>query len=177
MVIQHAVNQLKDCAREVDALIAQAVQRVERSGMAIGERAENIAQRHREQELVFRTTIEKHKQAQQQAAERTELERRRNQLLARQQQQAETSQRITELYARRRDLLEQLSDLRDQRFAIRKAVAERINAELAPTIRVTIMQYGNAEAYLQILEAKLKGIGLRQGIVAQKIAAAIHPPL
>lgn len=174
-IVQRAVQQLAACARDVDALIAQAVQRVEREVTAFSEHAEAIAQRHREQELVFRTTIEKHKLAQQQATERTELERRRNQLLARHHQQAEIEQRIKDLYVRRQELLDQLSGIRDQRFAVRNAVAERINAELAPTIRVTIMQYGNGDAYRQMLEAKLKGAGIRQGVVAQKIAASMAP--
>jgi DNA repair ATPase RecN len=174
-ILQEVFQQVKACSKDVNGLLDQAAQRIDAVGQTVTGKMDVIAQKHREQELAFRSTIEKHKQAQQQAAERTELERRRNQLLARQQQQSETNQRIAELYARRRDLLEQLSDLRDQRFAIRKAVAERINAELAPTIRVTIMQYGNADAYRQMLETRLKGIGLRQGIVAQKIAAAIPP--
>jgi len=127
------------------------------------------------QELAFRATIEKHKQAQQQATERTELERRRNQLLARQQHQVDIQKQIAELYRRRRELLDQLSELRDSRYAIRKSVADRINAELAPTIRVTIMQYGNADAYRQMLEARLKGASLRQGVVAQRITASIPP--
>lgn len=102
----------------------QAARRIDAVGQKVTGKMDVIAQKHREQELAFRSTIEKHKQAQQQAAERTELECRRNQLLARKQQQTETGQRISELYARRRDLLEQLSNLRDQRFAIRKAVEE-----------------------------------------------------
>jgi len=174
-VLQQAVKLVIDCARDVDSLLGKALQRVEQAGSAVAEQAEVIAHRHREQELAFRATIEKHKQAQQQAAERTELERRRNQLLARQQQQTELRQQIDELHRHRRELLEQLSELRDQRFSIRNSVAERINTELAPTIRVTIVQYGNADAYRQMLEGRLKGAGLKQGIVAQKIATTMPP--
>jgi energy-coupling factor transporter ATP-binding protein EcfA2 len=174
-VLRRAVQLVVDCARDVDALLGKAVMRIEQAGSAVAEQAEVIAQRHREQELAFRTTIEKHKQAQQQAAERTELERRRNQLLARQHQQAEVRQHINELYQHRKELLDQLSELRDQRFSIRKTVADRINGELAPAIRVTIVQYGNADAYRQMLETRLKGAGIKQGIVAQKIATAMPP--
>ena len=174
-ILQTVLKQLAACSRDVDGLINQAVQRIEKAGGAIGEQTDVIAQRHREQELAFRTTIEKHKQAQQQAAERTELERRRNQLLARQQQQVDLQKQVADLYERRRELLEQLSLVRDERFDARNSVAERINQELSPTIRVTIVQYGNADAYRQMIEARLKGIGLKQGIVAQKIAASMHP--
>lgn len=174
-VLRRAVQLVVDCARDVDALLDKAVQRIEQAGAGVTEQIEGVAQRHREQELAFRATIEKHKQAQQQAAERTELERRRNQLLARRHQQTEVRQQIDALYRHRKELLEQLSELRDQRFSIRKTVADRINGELAPTIRVTIVQYGNADAYRQMLEARLKGAGIKQGIVAQKIATAMPP--
>lgn len=174
-VLRKASQLLTDCGRDVDGLLQKAVARVENAGAGIAEQIELIAQRHREQELAFRATIEKHKQAQQEAAERAELERTRNQLLARQQQQAEIRQQIETLHSERRQLLAQLSELRDQRFSIRKSVAERINGELAPTIRVTILQYGNADAYRQMLEARLKGAGLKQGVVAQKIASAMTP--
>ncbi|MFV0446020.1 MAG: AAA family ATPase [Planctomycetaceae bacterium] len=151
-ILQRAAELLTDCGHDVDGLLQKAIVRVEKAGAGIAEQIELIAQRHREQELAFRAPIEKHKQAQQEAAERAELERTRNQLLARQQQQAEIRQQIETLYGERRQLLAQLSELRDQRFSIRKSVAERINGELAPTIRVTILQYGNADAYRQMLK-------------------------
>lgn len=173
--VGRAVKLVADCAKEVDTLLDTAMRRIEKAGAELADQAEIVAQCHREQELAFRATIEKHKQAQQQAAERSELERRRNQLLARKQQQSDLSHQIHHLYQRRTELLRQLAELRDQRFSIRKGVADRINAELSPTIRVTIVQYGNAETYRQLLETQLKGAGLRQGIVSQKIAAAMLP--
>lgn len=174
-VLGKATQALIDCGHDIDGLLQKAVARVEKAGKGIAEQIELIAQRHREQELEFRSTIEKHKQAQQEAAERAELERSRNQLLARQQQQGELKQQITELYRQRAELLEQLSALRDERFGVRNSVAERINGELAPTIRVTITQYGNSDAYRQLLENRLKGAGLKQGIVSQKIVTAMPP--
>ncbi len=174
-IVREAARAVIDCRRDVDVLLRQAVDRIGQASASIGEQVDVIAQRHREQELAFRATIENHQQAQQQAAERAELERRRNQLLARQQQQTEVSQQIDELRSQRRRLLEQLSELRDQRFSLRNSVAARINEELAPTIRVTIVQYGNADAYRQMLETRLKGVGLKQGLVAQKIAASMPP--
>lgn len=174
-ILEKATQSLVDCGHDVDGLLQKAVARVEKAGKGITEQIELIAQRHREQELEFRSTIEKHKQAQQEAAERAELERSRNQLLARQQQQAELKQQIAELYRQREALLEQLSALRDERFGVRNSVAERINGELAPTIRVTITQYGNSDAYRQLLENRLKGAGLKQGVVSQKIVTAMPP--
>ena len=79
------------------------------------------------------------------------------------------------LQSERTALLEQLSELRDKRFATRKAVADRINASLSPTIRVSIVQYGNPECYQRLLEDGLRGARIKHGVVAQKIVNTFWP--
>ncbi len=75
----------------------------------------------------------------------------------------------------RSGLLARLSELQDQRFFVRKAVAERINESLAPAIRVTLTQFGNPERYRQFLEDSLRGTRMKFGVVAQKLANAFWP--
>lgn len=89
--------------------------------------AKELAVAHKQQELSFRALLEQHQQAQGQAAERSRLERRRNELHAKRQLQQETAELLDQLRARRTTPLEQLSQLLDQRFALRHDVAERIN--------------------------------------------------
>ncbi len=72
-------------------------------------------------------------------------------------------------------MLAQLSELRDERFAIREDVVRRINEALSPAIRVRIVQHGNAERYLRLLENGLRGARIKHGIVAQKLAGALWP--
>ncbi len=138
--------------------------------------SEQLTQRHRQQELVFRTTIEKHQQAQQQAVERSALEKQRNHLLARNLRSEDLQRGINVLRTERTKLLDQLSEVRDERFAIRRQVASRINEALSPTIRVTIHQYGNTDQYRATLESRLKGSGVKQSLVAQKVATSLTPP-
>lgn len=88
----------RDVLNHSRCLLLVAVARVEKSGKSIAEQVERLAQRHREQELEFRSTIETHKQAQQEAVKRAEMERARNQLLTRQQEQAELNQQIRDPY-------------------------------------------------------------------------------
>jgi ABC-type lipoprotein export system ATPase subunit len=164
------------CSGEFDRLILQAVDRLAALDAEIGRQAEQLTQRHRQQELVFRTTIEKHQLAQSQAVERSALEKQRNHLLARQIRLEEVQRRIGELRAERTGLLQQLSDVRDGRFAERRQVAQRINEALSPTIRVTISQYGNTDQYRATLESRLKGSGVKPAIVAQRIASSLTPP-
>lgn len=164
------------CSGEFDRLILQAVDRLAALDAEISRQTEQLTQRHRQQELVFRTTIEKHQLAQNQAVERSALEKQRNHLLARQIRLEEVQRRIGELRAERTGLLQQLSDVRDGRFAERRQVAQRINEALSPTIRVTISQYGNTDQYRATLESRLRGSGVKQAIVAQRIASSLTPP-
>jgi ABC-type lipoprotein export system ATPase subunit len=71
--------------------------------------------------------------------------------------------------------LQRLSELGDERFAVREAVAHQINAHLSPAIRVSVAQYGNPERYQRLLEEGLKGARVKHLIVAQKLAGTLWP--
>jgi hypothetical protein len=130
---------------------------------------------HKQQELAFRSLIEKHEQARTQAAERAQLERRRNELVAKQRERGQLEEELAKLHADRKDLLERHIRLQDERFAVRQSVVDRINADLSPTIRVQVSQYGNPEQYVRLLEESLKHARLKHLIVAQKLARAFWP--
>ncbi|RLS53990.1 MAG: hypothetical protein DWH91_13010 [Planctomycetota bacterium] len=163
------------CGADVDRLVLQAVDRLGALDADLVRQGEQLTQRHRQQELAFRAIIEKHQQAQSQATERSALEKQRNHLIARQQRVVEIEQRVADLRTERQTLLQQLTEVRDDRFAARHQVAQRINDALKPTIRVTIEQSGNSDQYRLALENKLKGSGVKQSIVAQRITAALTP--
>ena len=137
-ILRHITTSLVSCGQEVDRLLAQAQQRLAAAQADLGASVQRLAIAHRQQELEFRTLIEQHQQAQGRAAERMQLERLRNDLLAKRRNHDEIRQRLAALHQQRDDLLRRLSELRDRRFAVRKAVAERITAELAPAVRVTV---------------------------------------
>jgi ABC-type lipoprotein export system ATPase subunit len=118
---------------------------------------------------------EKHQEAQGQAAERAKLERLRNELLAKQRQKQQHIEQLGNLESSRQNLIRQLSEQRDERFAVREAIIKNINSNLAPSIRVSISQNGNPERYQRILEDGLKNARVKHGIVAQKIVDAFVP--
>ncbi len=76
--------------------------------------------------------------------------------------------------AARHELLNRMSELRDQRFAMRKEVAARITAKL-PAIRVTVAQGGDLDEYQQFLTDALKGSGVQQGPTAKQIVQHLLP--
>lgn len=166
---------LADCGAEVDALLESANGVLEKLQVRLEEAATQLGGLHRQQEMAFRALIEKHQVVQSQALERSRLEKLRNDLLAKRKTRDETQAKLTRLSREREQLLRQLSELRNKRFSLRNQISERISAALSPTIRVTIVESGNPEAYLRLLEEVLKGRGIKHNQVAQKLVNAFWP--
>ena len=124
---------------------------------------------------MFRSVIEAHEQAQTQVAERTRLERLRNELMARQRSLDEKKARLRTLFDERTAMIRQVSELRDARFALRQKVAADLTARLSPTIRVSVEQFGNTESYRDLLVAGLKHSGVQGSKAAAKIVEGISP--
>jgi len=77
-MIRDIVQGLVECGREVDQLLEQAQSRIAGQREEQAQQATAVATIHKEQELAFRSVIERYEQAQGEAAERTQLERLRN---------------------------------------------------------------------------------------------------
>jgi ABC-type lipoprotein export system ATPase subunit len=164
-----------DCARDVDAAITSARRRITQAMEDMVETGANLTVRHNDQEVAFRHLIEQHQAAQGQAAERSRLEKARNDLLAKQRTRDELLAQLETLQTKRRELLRQLSTLRDQRFTIRRRVAEMITGALEGTVRVSVVQYGNPEAYQDLLMDVLRNAKVKPGLVAPKLVQAFWP--
>ena len=174
-MLSQITAELGRVGKDIDQLLTQAKQRIVEAQQTVAVETGRLLAAHKEQELAFRALIEKHRQSQGQAEERTQLEKHRNDLLAKRRMRDEVRQKLAALQQERVDLLAELSELRDKRFAIRQAVADRINESLSPAIRVTLTQFGNPECYRQLLENSLRGTRMKFGIVAQKLANAFWP--
>lgn len=166
---------LKTASKAVKQAITTAREALDTCRLGVEEDAEALRLRHKQQDLEFRALIEKHTQHQARSAERVNLEKRRNKLLESKNTAVELRKQIKSAEMRRLDLLKSLSEARDARFAIRKGVADKLNQALAPNITVSIQQDGNNEAYQCLIESTLKGAGVKQGIVAGKLAPNIPP--
>ena len=160
---------------EIDTHIQKVRSIIEATGKCLQASKSQLSAAHTAQEMAFRALIEKHQVAMGQATERSRLEKARNSLLAKRQEREEAIARLAKLQSEREALLKSLSELRDARFSLRNAVADRINAALAPTIRVSIVQDEDRSLYRQLVEEELRGAGLKQGAVAQKIVNALWP--
>lgn len=171
-----AVDARRGAARErIDALLADAAGQCERmlTDLVIDKR--KLAEAHRGQDAEYRTLVERSKEHAGVTAERDGIQKRlailasaKKTLLVRQSERAACEQQ-------RRQLFGALSALRDERFALRKKVADDLTAKLEPTIRVSIAQAQNRAKYREILVEALKGTSMKQGPVADRICAALAP--
>ena len=151
MVLSEFAKQLAACGEDIDNLLRQMEDRLSQTREQLEKTNVILAVAHNQQEMAFRTLIEKHDILMEQATERARLERLRNDLLAKTRNLEETDLRLGELRRQRASLLERLSELRDKRFAIRQSVADQINAKVSPMIRVCLEQFGDVSEYHRIL--------------------------
>lgn len=174
-ILQQSLGGLMTLGGDLDKLFRDAAQKVAAQIDSHAADMRQLSEAHAVQEAAFQALIEKHKELQGQSAERAALERKHNELLLKEKQHKQRSDELAELQIQRAELLQQLNELRDQRFAIRKAVAGRVNADVSPEVRVRIEQYGNPAPYRTLLENALKGASIRHLKVADKIANSVPP--
>lgn len=173
------IDELRDCIQgcreDVDRLLQQAMDRIEAEGRHVVELTGNLDLIHKQQDMEFHELIEKHKEAQGKAAERVRLERVRNDLKAKEREKVHLAEQMQTLSEERMKLLQTLSELRDQRYELRKGIVGQINTALSPSIRVSLMQYGDSRQYQQLLEETLRGNRIQQGMVAKTIVNSLSP--
>jgi len=168
-------GRLEALGRELDRLFSKAAAAVESGAEEVGQLAETLLDAHRQQELAFRDLITRHNQACGAATERAELEKKRNDLLAKGRRKTDLERKLAELYRERAALVQQLNDLWGERFALRQRVADWINAGATSPVRVRIEQCGDRSAYQQALAGWLKGFVGQYNPAARKIADYVPP--
>lgn len=174
-IMTSVFNRLKVCAKAFGASVDEALKILADCDSDLETKEDELNKIHRKQELAFRALVEKHKKHQAQSAERAKLEKKRNQLMEFKAEAVEIRKRLRASQRKRASLLEELSETRDSRYHLRKSVADRLNAILAPNITVAIQQDGNPEDYFEFLERSLKRSGVKQGMVAQKLTRNLPP--
>lgn len=105
----------------------------------------------------------------------SQLERRRNELLAKAHQLRELKKQQASLQEQRDELLARRSELLDERFEVCQSVAARIDENLGPAIRVTIRQCSTPHRYVRLLEETLRRARIRHLQVAQKLCRGFWP--
>ncbi len=134
-----------------------------------------LAKRHQAQELKYLELVEKSREDQQRAAARREVADEYLRLKAADDEKKEIRTKINEIIKERRMLKEDLKNLIAERFQIRADIADRINRELRPKIRVTVSQCSNKDTYRELVEKALKGSPMYYKKVAGNIVSCLLP--
>lgn len=158
--------------------LAATVRSIENEARAAEERVRThaavLAERHAIQEADYRTIIAASEEQGERAAERLALQTAlANAQSAANEQLAKQQQRQGMIKARA-ELLKRASELRDQRFALRKQIAERFSTQF-PSIRVTVTQAADLYEYQELVTEALKGSGVKQGAAAERLCQVFLP--
>jgi ABC-type dipeptide/oligopeptide/nickel transport system ATPase component len=166
---------LKRLGDKLDRFFDQAASEIDSGGRDLEDLARKLQEAHQQQELAFRDLIAKHNHARGVATERAELERKRNDVLAKDRRKADLQRKLDDLQRERHVAAQQLSELWKERFKIRQRVANWINEGATSPIRVQVDQCGDRSGYMQALAGWLKGFVGQYNAAARKIADYVPP--
>ena len=158
--------------------LAAAVRSIENEARAVEQRinthAAVLAERHAIQEAEYRTIIAASEEQGERAGERLALQTALTNAQSAANEQLGKEQQRQVMIKARAELLNRASELRDQRFALRKKIAERLSSQF-PSIRVTVTQAGDLREYQEVVTEALKGSGVKQGAAAERLCHVFLP--
>ena len=105
----------------------------------------------------------------------SDLAVRQSQLTATRTAIADRRGRLTQAERTRESLLDELDRVRDERFEARLGVAQALNANLGPRVRIELRRYGQPVGYQEALAAALRGSGLQYNTLAPFLAQHLSP--
>jgi hypothetical protein len=111
------MSDLLSCGENIDMKINQELALIKETFEKLSGHSERLEHLHTQQEMQFRSLIEKHRENQDKATERIKLEKRRNELLGIKNELEEMDRKIKNLKDERTLMLSELSSYRDKRFA------------------------------------------------------------
>ena len=151
----------ENAAREIGQRVEEAARVAEGTASSLGMRSSDILALHLRQEKGYQDLLELRAKEKDEATERDKLLQRQSEL---QEEQKRFEKRLDDLREReqaRAAMLRRMSELKDARFGHRTTVAQSLTSQLGPTIQVQIEQYGNTDAYRDVLLEVLKGAGFK----------------
>lgn len=161
-------------SRVIEAAAATTTSTMHAAEPRITAEAAILAERHALQEAEYRSLIAASTEQGGRAAERLTLQASLDEAVsAAKEQQAKEVQR-QRLAEERHLLMKRVSELRDLRFTLRKRVADTITRQF-PSIRVTVSQASELDQYRDLIAEALKGAGLKQGLVAERLSQVFLP--
>jgi hypothetical protein len=165
------VRKLEGVLGGAAGMIAEAARTAE---AAIGRHRGAIAERHAVQEAEYRKLVSALEVEGGRAAERAALQVSHATAVAAAKQRDARELQRKGVTAKRGELLGKISELRDRRFLARKQVADRLTQQFS-SIRVTVTQAADSRLYRDLIARTLKGLPIKQNVVAERLAEVFLP--
>ncbi len=158
--------------------LAAAVRSIESEARTAEERirkhAAGLAKRHAVQEADYRAMIAASEEQGERVAERLALQAALANAQSAANEQLAKEQQRQRLIKVRAELLKRASELRDQRFALRKQIAGSLSNQF-PSIRVSVAQAADLREYQELVTEALRGSGVKQGTAAERLCSVFLP--
>lgn len=175
---QELFNALREDIARFIQHVAASVQSIEDKARglerSITAHATALAARHAVQEAEYRTTVSASAEQSERAAERVAMQTALANAQSAANERLAKEQQRQGMLRERALLLNRVSELHDQRFALRKRVAEQLSGKF-PSIRVTVAQAADVQEYQERVTDALKGSGVKQGPTAERLSQAFLP--
>lgn len=153
----------------------EAVQSAEETRRDLEDKSQEVSSLHISQEKAYQELLQKHEKEKGRAKERDQLLKRQSGLQEDAKKFDNLRERLAAKQQKRQKRLASLSELKDERFTKRQAVAAELTNKLSPSIRVHIEQEGNTDLYQERLTAALKGCGFQYKGIASRIVRNLPP--
>ena len=139
---------------------------------------QTLAENHAQQEQKYRELVAQSKEEQNRARERIALQKRHLAVTKSKNELKSIRKKHDELERQLHTKRTQLTHMQDERFQLRRRIADRLNDALHPIIRVTIKQAGNHSRYSELLVQTFQnsGIRLQYNAIVEKIVEVLTPP-
>jgi len=155
--------------------LLEKTQRVaEKTTEVLAEEVQGLREAHARQERDYRKLLQESEGEKERTQERAQLQAQYVEATQAKKDLEGTRKEAAEKTAKRRTLLAKISSLRDERFQLRKQVAERLTQELEPEIRVAVTQNGSRDGYRDLLLAAIQGSYVKSSTV-DRIVAGTSP--
>jgi ATPase subunit of ABC transporter with duplicated ATPase domains len=167
---------------QIDALtallergVATIGEQVETADVVVVDQARVLADHQAKQDAEYREFVAKFQEETGRAIERTKLQERYAEASSTKKELDIKEQERREKEQQRHEATSRLAILRDERFGLRKKVAENLTEALKPTIRVSISEASNRENYRAQLTEALKGQSMKHNVVVDRIVESVTP--
>ena len=163
------------CRNEISGKIAAIVQYMREAWPEFENIQGRLTEAHQAQELEYNNLLEQSNADRAAIVERRRLERERDELRKKNALLEEKRSLLRQCQEERDDLVDGLSEKREQRFTARKNIVDRINAAVGPSVRVTLEPSSNSSLYRDALVNALRGSQMQYSAVVDKITEHVTP--